>query len=170
MGYTTDFEGVLTLDKPLTEAQAEYLRKFNNTRRIKRDEGITQGLEDEVRMAAGLPVGDEGGFYVGSTAPYGQDRYDAPGVLDSNQPPIGQPGLWCQWTIGEKNDTIEWDQGEKFYSYHEWLFYLIEHFLKPWGYVVNGSIDWEGEDSSDVGTIVVVDNVIAGMDYDEETD
>jgi len=28
---------------------------------------------------------------------------------------LGLPGIWCQWTVGDDNRSIVWDQGEKFY-------------------------------------------------------
>jgi len=56
--------------------------------------------------------------------------------------------------------TIVWDQGEKFYSYVNWLEYLINRILKPSGYVVNGKCEYQGEDRSDRGEIVVENNVI----------
>ena len=37
MGYTTDFEGELTFNKPVTEELKEYINKFSDTRRMKRD-------------------------------------------------------------------------------------------------------------------------------------
>jgi hypothetical protein len=49
---------------------------------------------------------------------------------------------------------------EKFYYYTEWLQYLCDHFLAPWGYVLNGEVTWEGEDHSDVGLLKVVDNKV----------
>ena len=55
---------------------------------------------------------------------------------------------------------MEWDGGEKFYNYVEWLEYLIQHFFDKWGVKLNGEITWEGEDSGDMGKIVVVDNVV----------
>lgn len=63
--------------------------------------------------------------------------------------------------IGGGGGTVEWDGGEKFYDYVDWLWYIIEHFLKPWGYTVNGEVRWCGEDDEDRGTIVVVDNEVS---------
>ena len=163
MGYTTNFMGVFTLDRPLDEKYAAYLRKFKDTRRIKRNEEVTAAREDEVREATGLPVGDEGGYYVGSESFMGQDKQSDAGVVDSNSPPKGQPGLWCQWTVGENNDTIEWDRGEKFYSYQEWLVYIVDHFLKPWGYILNGGVAWQGEEESDTGILVVDNNKVSSL-------
>jgi len=56
--------------------------------------------------------------------------------------------------------AIEWNEGEKFYEYIPWIKYLIDNLLKPWGYVLNGTVEWEGEDNSDVGKIIVKDNVV----------
>ena len=53
-----------------------------------------------------------------------------------------------------------WDEGEKFYDYVEWMEYLIEKILKPRGYVVNGQVTWQGEDSDDKGMIDIRANVV----------
>lgn len=73
------------------------------------------------------------------------------------------PGIWCQWVPTEDGEGIQWDGAEKFYCYDEWLVYLIEHFLKPWGYVLNGKVSWEGENHSDVGVIYVKDNKVEAV-------
>ncbi len=159
MGYHTDFYGSFTLDRPLTPEHAAYLKAFNTTRRMKRNAEKASALADPIRVAVGLPIGDEGGYYVGASGFMGQDR-DA-SVVDSNHPPIGQPALWCQWTPNEAGTAIVWDEGEKFYSYVEWLQYLIDHFLRPWGYKLTGEVRWEGEDSGDIGIITVAANKIA---------
>ena len=74
-----------------------------------------------------------------------------------------QPGLWCQWVVREVDEgkqILEWDGGEKFYNYVEWLKYLINHFFEPWGVKLNGEINWRGEETGDMGIIVVKDNVV----------
>lgn len=159
MGYTTEFSGEFKLDKHLTPAQTEYLKAFNETRRMQRNADTTSTLPDPARLAVGLPVGDQGGYFVGSRAHFGQDI--TPDVLDyGNTPPTGQPSLWCQWTPTDDGSAIVWDEGEKFYEYGEWIKYLIQHFLLPWGYVLNGSVDWKGEDSGDIGKIEITNNVV----------
>lgn len=105
--------------------------------------------------------GEFGEYYVGDN--------DRLGVKDYNTPPgkksygddsnVGQPGLWCQWVVRD-DDTLVWDGGEKFYAYVEWLEYLIENFFKDWGVLLNGEIEWQGEEMSDRGQIVVKDNVV----------
>lgn len=158
MGYTTDFYGSFEVTPALSAEHAQYINLFSETRRMRRDAARLEEFEDPVRVAVGLPLGDEGSYFVGGKGLCGQDRDSS--ILDYNSPPGSQPGLWCQWVVGEQGETLEWDGGEKFYYYVEWLEYLIEHFLKPWGYAVNGEVRWVGEDDEDRGTIVAINNVV----------
>lgn len=164
MGYTTDFDGKFDLDKPLTEAHRAYLVKFNETRRMRRNPSLTSKRADPVREAVGLPVGPEGAYFVGEGGYAGQDN--GPDVTDHNEAPEGQPGLWCQWVPNEDGTAIVWDGGEKFYFYTEWLQYLIHNFLAPWGYALNGQVEWNGEEPGDQGVIHVRDNEVRAV-YDE---
>ena len=187
MGYTTDFQGQLNFDRVLTNEEVNYIKKFNDSRRMKRD---VSKLYDIYKGEGGNPFlpkeqtyGNEGEYFVGGTGHGGQDRDDtiinyneSPGiVIKSNDEDFGtywsrrtkqiedglcQPGLWCQWTTNEEGTCLEWDGGEKFYNYVEWLKYLINHFFEKWGVKLNGEITWEGEESEDMGKIIVVDNVV----------
>lgn len=159
MGYSTDFNGRFELDRPLAPQHKAYLDAFSRTRRMQRDETKTASRPDSLREAVGLPVGVQGGYFVGSTVDLGQEQTDD--VTQYNDPPVGQPGLWCQWSPSDDSAAIIWDSGEKFYNYVEWIAYLIDHFLAPWGYVVNGEVDWSGESSGDIGKIVVTDNAVS---------
>ena len=78
------------------------------------------------------------------------------------QPHPDMPGLWCQWVPTEDGTGLEWDGGEKFYSYVEWLEYLIKHFIEPWGLVLNGEVEWRGVEWNDTGTIYAIDNKVKG--------
>jgi len=158
MGYTTDFYGEFNLNKPLSNAHKAYLEAFAQTRRMTRDDKIASKMEDPIRIAAGLPVGIDGGYFVNGVGDFGQDE-DA-SVKNSNNPPAGQPGLWCQWVPSDDGTSIVWDQGEKFYNYVEWIEYLVERFLKPWGYVLNGEVEWQGEERDDRGMIAIENNVV----------
>ena len=155
MGYTTYFDGQFDLDKPLDDETYEFLVKFNETRRMKRDVPDKYGIEGE--------------FYVNGCLA-GQDVED--NVIDSNKPPSTQPGLWCQWVPTKDKKAIVWDEGEKFYDYIEWIEYLIEKILAPRGYVLNGIVKWEGDDCSDQGKIEITDNVVkiyrGRVVYDQE--
>jgi hypothetical protein len=163
MGYTTEFQGEVKVTPAMKPEHIAYINAFSESRRMKRDAVKAAGLSDPVREAAGLPVGPNGAYYVGSAdSNCGQD--DDGSILDSNGPPEGQPGLWCQWVVTEYPDgdtVIEHDGGEKFYDYTVWMAYLIEHFLEPWGYTVDGEIEWRGEDSHDSGTLVVEANQVS---------
>ncbi len=170
MGYTSDFTGEFTLDKPLKAEHAVYLHKFSDTRRMKRDAKIAETLPDPARKDAGLPIGDDGAYFVGGLGFAGQDNDKS--VLEHNDPAESQPGLWCHWVPnasveaiaeGAEATAIEWDGGEKFYNYVEWLEYLIENFLAPWGYVLNGEVNWAGEDPDDLGLILVKGNKVKAL-------
>jgi hypothetical protein len=166
MGYTTDFYSSFTLDKPLTDAQIEYLKMFSDTRRMKRNEFKVAAMKAEGRgntrcfellEEVGLTVGGDGDFYCG-TGYSGQDHDES--ITEYNYPASSQPGLWCQWVPTDDGTEIEWNGAEKFYHYIEWLEYIIENFLKPWGYKLNGLVEWQGEERGDTGVIQVVDNVV----------
>ena len=161
MGYTTEFEGTFSLDRPLAEEHAAYLRAFNNTRHMLRDPAVCEKMEDPVRLAAGLPVGKGGMYFVGGLGFCGQDP-DA-STLDHNGSGA-MPGLWCQWVPTEDGTGIEWDEGEKFYDYTEWLQFIVDHFLRPWGYVLNGEVTWTGERRDDVGKLIAKNNVVTAVE------
>lgn len=149
MGYTTDFDGRVEIVPPLNREEVEFLKKFNESRRMNRAKGP---------------------YYVDGGGMMGQARESD--IYDYNSPPEGQPGLWCQWTPTEDGTAIEWDGGEKFYSSDAWMKYLIEHFLKPGAFakdklpflqanhIVNGEIEAQGEDADDRWKLVVKNNEV----------
>lgn len=159
MSYRTEFEGRFSLTPKLTPAQTKYLTKFAQTRRIKRNSSVAQELPDPERDAVGLPVGDEGKYFVGATGNMGQDEDDS--ILDYNSPPLSQPNFWCQWIPTDDGSYIEWDGNEKFRDPEEWLEYIIKAFFKPWGITVNGTVSYQGEEDSDYGQITVNNNAIS---------
>ena len=149
MGYTTEFEGSIAISPPLSPEEIAFLTKFSRTRRMKRTKGP---------------------YFVNGTGEFGQNQ-DAD-VLDSNGPPDGQPGLWCQWTPDELGTRIEWDGGEKFYESEAWMRYLVEHFIGsapiaakelPFltGHVLSGVIEAQGEDSDDHYWIIVENDAVS---------
>jgi hypothetical protein len=101
---------------------------------------------------AGLDYGLEGCFWVGNSwdeDDYGQNN--RLGVVDYND--YGDmPGLWCQW-VPTSADTLEWDEGKKFYDYVQWLKWLQTNILDRWGCKLTGEVSWQGEDSDDRGVI-----------------
>jgi hypothetical protein len=157
MGYTTEFSGQIDVVPPLDKDEIAFLKKFNQSRRMDREKGP---------------------YFVDGTDSYGQGR-DAD-IRNYNEPPEGQPGLWCQWVPTECGCAIEWDGGEKFYDSAEWMKYIVEHFLKPGalaigkvpaikgGHVLNGEIMAQGEDSDDRWKLIVKDNVVMTARRSEE--
>ena len=162
MGYTTSFDGGFRITPEVKPEHVEYINRFSGTRRMKRKADVAASLPDDVRLKAGLPIGEDGGYFTGGREFMGQG--DDASIVNHNQPPSSQPGLWCQWIITD--NYLQWDRGEKFYHYEAWLTYLIEHFFEPWGYKLSGEVSWQGEDDNDRGTIYVKDNVVEAVEDD----
>ncbi|MDL5205089.1 hypothetical protein [Streptomyces sp. ALI-76-A] len=149
MGYTTAFEGHVTVDPPLNPHEIAYLDRFAESRRHQRPDG---------------PY---------STTDYG---YSELGHTAYNTPPEGQPSLWCNWEPTDEGTGIRWNGAEKFYNATQWMQYLIDHFLKPGGHAqgqagfekftfdhtVNGVIHAHGDEPGDVWDLVVTDNTATG--------
>lgn len=152
MGYTTDFNGQFNLNKQLSPKMQQYLKLLNETRRMKRSTDEAFGVQGE--------------FFVFGGGDFGQDH--EPNIIDFNNPPSTQPSLWNQWTPTEDGMGIEWDNGEKFYNYTEWLVYLIHKVLAPNGYVLNGVVQWSGEETGDVGEIIVENNRVYTQEWKGE--
>jgi hypothetical protein len=155
MGYTTDFDGNVEVNPPLNPVEIAYLQRFAETRRMRRSNGP---------------------YYL-SDSDFGQAHEDD--ILDYNDPPEGQPSLWCNWTPSDGGGSIGWDGSEKFYESEWWMQYIIDHFLRPgavaassgdpqfegftFDHVVNGTIDAQGEDYADHWRLVVKDNEVSAV-------
>lgn len=183
MGYTTYFSGDFSITPALKPEHLAYLRMFVRLRHANRDPKAVEHIPDPIREAAGLPVGEHGAYFVayGPNAPApdlsGKTLQEVEAILNAHRKDNGindegpgvlrdgyrtgiLPGYWCQWTPNDEGTALAWDEGEKFYSYREWLEFLIDHFLKPWGYTVAGMTDWNGEESGDTGTLFVANNIV----------
>ena len=158
MGYSTDFYGEFKFNKPVTEALAEYINRFSNTRRMPRDnEKIKEIYPNWKELCFFGELGNNGEYFAPIDNCFGQTQDES--IIDYNGfEKAVQPGLWCQWII--KDDSLVWDGGEKFYNYVEWLQYLIDNFFDPLGYELSGDIAWQGEDPDDCGVIHVANNYI----------
>jgi hypothetical protein len=108
MGYTTEFDGSVGILPPLNGHEIAYLRKFGASRRMGRARGL---------------------YFADGSGTAGQGSDDD--IRDINEPPAGQPGLWCKWQPTADGTAIEWNGEEKFYASEKWMTYLIETFLKP---------------------------------------
>ncbi|GAA2119048.1 hypothetical protein GCM10009759_66800 [Kitasatospora saccharophila] len=152
MGYQTVFTGRIAVEPPLNPQEVAYLRKFAGTRRMDRDRGP---------------------YFVDGTGFMGQGH--DPDVRDHNEPPAGQPGLWCKWEPTADGAAIAWNRNEKFYRATEWMAYLVEHFLRPgaraagepgfegftFDHVLDGVVDARGEESYDSWQLTVRGNEVS---------
>ncbi len=151
MGYSTEFNGHFKVNKPVDDDTLNLLVGLASTRRVRRKVDPKYGIDGE--------------FFVDGEEHSGWSldlqRKDST-VVNYNQPPRTQPGLWCQWMI-DKNDrqTIAWDFGEKFYEYVEWINYIANKVLAPRGYTLTGEVYWQGEDYEDRGVILVTKNKVS---------
>ena len=161
MGYTTKFDGRFDLNKKLSPEMREFLVRWNHTRHIQYDVDKLKAADKywKTRTWKNGELGPEGLYYAPGSI---LDMMD--GVRDcaknDNLPPVDAPSLWCQWMPCDDGWGIEWDRDKDFHDYLEWLEFLIKHFLAPDGYVLNGSVQYQGEDSSDQGWLIVSDNKI----------
>lgn len=159
MVYSTDFKGSFHINPPLKPEHTAYLQKFSDTRRVDRDEAISSKIDDPIRIAVGLPAGLAGGYTLIDTDPFGPVVDNS--VVDYNNPPEGQPGLWCEWTPTDNGIELEWNHAtfivssSFFYCYLDWLIYLNEHFFQPWGYRLSGQVQWKDENKNRKGFITI---------------
>lgn len=77
----------------------------------------------------------------------------------------GAPPGHCQWgAYGVDDSCIEWSGEENFEYYVEWLEYF-DNLFKKFGYTLNNTVCWRGEEFEDIGAIVVKDNVVKVVDF-----
>jgi hypothetical protein len=73
------------------------------------------------------------------------------------------PSNYCDWVPSKDGKGVEWNGGEKFYSYVEWLELIIGRYLKPWGHTLSGRVGWQGEEGADQGVIHVRANRVQAI-------
>lgn len=152
MSYDINFSGGFEITPELRPRHLRYLKEFSEVRHMRRNNEKLFNIKDEVRTSVELGLGVDGEYFVESN--------NNGSILDYNEPPKTQPGLWCDWVPNELGDMIEHNGNEKSSCYVEWIEYLIINFLQPWGYSLNGTVTWDGEEQGDAGKIVIKDNVV----------
>jgi len=161
MGYTTDFTGSININKKVDKSTKELLDGLSSTRRMKRNPeklAIILGISEEECINK---YGEDAKHYFDNSGNYGNlGQHMTDDIVNYNYPPANHPGLWCNWCLGENEQSIEWTGGEKFYEYIQWMKYIVNE-LEMRGYTLNGSIQWEGEDERDKGCILVTDNNVS---------
>lgn len=106
MGYTTEYDGHISVEPPLNPAEVAYLQAFAATWRGERPDDP---------------------YYIESDISLGQASVQLI-PFDPFLPP-GQPNDRCCWIPTEDGSAIVWDGSEKFYDGPAWMQYLIDHFL-----------------------------------------
>ena len=180
MGYTTNFKGTVTFNKPVTEEMKNFINNFSHNRHMTRDPKRIKEMDPNWKNHCFKGnLGPEGIYYyppekiheskIPNKLPWEQPdenkmlKNSFGQLIDisvkADRPAQDVPGYWCQWIINDNNE-LEWDGGEKFYSYTEWMNFLITHFFAPEGYILNGAINFQGEDYNDRGTLYVTDNIV----------
>jgi len=165
MGYTTNFTGELSVTPAASQELTNYINTFSSTRRMGRDVDTLHRLYKGKHGFEG-DYGVNGEYFAKEDGNFGQS--DCKSIQNYNGSPTSQPGLWCQWVLTEDGEYLEWDGGEKFYSYIEWLKYMIANFFEPKGHKLNGEIQWYGEERQDEGTIYVKDNKVQTEPFKKE--
>lgn len=74
------------------------------------------------------------------------------------------PAYMDVFDISEDRTTILPDEDESCYGLRLCLVLLVEHYLAPLGYVLNGEVSWDADDVNDRGSIFVKDNLIEDVD------
>ena len=159
MVSSVNFTGKFEINKPLTEVHKRYLSAFSSTRRVARNEETVKKLKDSIREAANLPIGPQGEYFVGAI--FGSEDLEHKSIISYNIPPNRQPSLWCQWGPSDDGKYIVWDSWVNEHYCYEWIQYLINNFIDPWGYKLNGTSKWiDTIDQSNSGKISIVNNKV----------
>ena len=114
--------------------------------------------DERIRKQVNLLYGDEAEFFCMDVKNRNPMLDKIPAIVVSyNYPPASQPasqpGLWCGWKPSDDGNRIIYDGSE-------WIQYIVNKFLIPWGHQLNGVVEWHGEDDDDTGTITIVNNII----------
>ena len=149
MGYTTTFKGKFLFNKHVDDVTFKLIDGLHQTRRMVHNVDAALGIEGE--------------FFIDPNWRKDPNGQEDSTVVDHNTPPRTQPSLWLQWGIHRGKDGMDylsWNRAEKFYSYVDWLVYLLDKIIVPRGYVLSGSVFFQGEDARNYGKITITQNRI----------
>ena len=158
MGYTTFFKGSFKFNEKVIPELVKFINNYSQSRHFLFNNDLIKKYDpDWEKHCFNGNLGKNGQHYI---CPSKLD--DSKILTNGNWQDYNEsgecPGLYCQWII--KNNTLKWDEGEKFYYYVEWLEYLITNYFEPMGYKLNGIVKYQGENMYDRGYIKVTDNEI----------
>lgn len=158
MSYYVEYTGELKPDKPFSEDLVKFLNMFGEIRHMQRNnDKIKQIFPNWKELCYKDNLGEDGKYFVSGTGYRGQGEDNS--VIDYNTPPYDQPSVWCDWKVTD-DGNIAWNGSEKEHNNVAWLEYIIKHFIAPEGYVLNGILEYQGEDPDDYGQIIVQNNTV----------
>jgi hypothetical protein len=179
MGYRITFEGHFSLDRKLRPEHKAYLQRFAEIKHLAMHEELLKDYPDPLGEAVGLPVGENGLYFTGMIDPNERgsdllaysfldlDDLDALDILRTQRPSaFAIPSPACPWIPTRDGRGIEWDGVEKPHRYLEWLRFLLEHFLLPWGYELSGAVSYVGEQGEHGRILVTHEKVSTVVDGD----
>lgn len=71
------------------------------------------------------------------------------------------PSIWCFWVPTDDGSGIQaTDEEMSAYEYKEWLNYLINNYLQPWGVHIEGAVRYQGEEAEDRGVLYAKGNEV----------
>lgn len=183
MGYHTDFSGSLRFNKSVDDKMRTFLMAFTRTRHMIRNtdlliEKLKNNNIDPKDFLPPVPsiedFGEDGKFFafpsydVNNTEfnekyrtlldVFADEMHDE-SITQHNEPPSDCPGLWCDVVLSDNNCSLTLESGKN-YHYVEWIKWLIKYIFEPTGYILNGTITYQGEDIDDRGKIFVKDNIV----------
>ncbi len=83
-------------------------------------------------------------------------------IADSPEPDL--PGYGGLIDVSEDGSLIVPEEDESRHGVRLWLRLMIEHFLGPLGYVLEGEIEWTADELDDRGNIFVRGNLVEAVD------
>lgn len=159
----------LFFDPPLLPQHTAYLRKFSQTRRVRRDSEQAKFLPDADREQAALPLGEDAEFFVGGLGFAGQQSDLS--VVSNNVPPARQPGLWCGWIPNEEGTRLEFnfdiETAKDLDEAILWLSYLDNHFFNRWDYDLKGACEIYEPDEKDTVFLLLYKREVLIEDKEE---
>lgn len=145
----------MRLDRPLGSNRLAYLKKFAATKRVYRDEKVLGYYSDPVRHGVELPVGKDGEFFVGNDGMDPNDR----SIIDEDETPASQPSEWCSWEPNDAGTELVVNSHSDFDTDVDWLKYVVDKFLVPWGHVLSGQVTLTEE--GETLKVTVCNNAVA---------
>ncbi len=64
------------------------------------------------------------------------------------------------WDLNSDRTFIGWNGIKKFNDFIPRIKERIKFCFEPWGYLLNGSMYWQGKEDKDKGKIIIKDNII----------